>query len=606
MIHFSLLFWLALAIPGYAALCHFDREQLKSGLLGTLGLSYLATFGLLSPISILCYVPHLPVAIFGGACVVLVVAGIVEIIRQGWWREVWKLAAGAVGIELALLLLDLILGARVGAILAGDARLHAARIRQLLDQGFTNDDPYVAGGHFFSIYHTNLMYALYAACSWITRIDYLGVWHASLPFSKLLVASGCYYLAWCVFERRWAAWIAALFFISTQVSVTYLVYPNKIAPYWLMPIIIAFAIQACRSPCGWRSVIKLGLAAVVVGHIHGLYGVFVLVLLGPLLGGVALFKFIRRRPDRWWILACLAALTLSLPFPVISKITTQADKSANEQVSSSDKYDQKFVKTGMGLTMRDPRQSFAGVKGVRQALLVVGIIVALYTRRRSQAACLLAVVLSCAMLLFFPPVCTAFLALVKSKWILLRIEVIFRIAFVVLVPALIAYLVETKVRFWWIRGLISVVACLAAVFMVKPGAPLRAWREHLEIALKPASERRSTLIFYRGLRGVFQEQIPAGETVLTNDMMGPILVLLHDCHVVIPDRGSMGVPGRAQRRRDLAHLLGEEMNWTERRKLLQAYDIRYFVPTKSTEWPIGHIKAHWTWDQFLIVELAVD
>ena len=606
MIHFSLLFWLALAIPGYAALCHFDREQLKSGLLGTLGLSYLATFGLLSPISILCYLLHLPVAIFGGFCVVLVATGVVEIIRQGWWREVWKLAVGAVGVELVLLLFDLVLGARVGATFAGDARLHAARIRQLLDHGFTNDDPFVSGGHFFSIYHTNLVYALYAACSWITRIDYLGVWHASLPFSKLLITSGCYYLAWCVFERRWAAWIAALFFISTQVPVTYLVYPNKIAPYWLMPIIIAFGIQACRSPCGWRSVIKLGLAAVVIGHIHGLYGVFVLVLLGPLLGGVTLFKFIRRRSDRWWMLVCLAALSFSLPFPVISKITTQVDKSANEQVSSSNEYDQMFVKTGMGLTMRDPRQGFAGTKGVRKALLIVGVIVALYTRRRSQAACLLAVVLSCAVLLFFPPICTAFLALVKSKWILLRIGVIFRIAFVVLVPALIAYLAETKTRFWWIRGLISVVTCLAAVFMVEPGAPFKAWREHLEIALKPASERRAVLTFYRGLRGALQDHIPPGETVLTNDMMGPILVLLHDCYIVIPDRGSMGVPGRTQRRRDLARMLDNDVDWEERRQLLQDYGIRYFVPTEPAEWPIGHIKAYWTWDQLLIVELAVD
>ena len=31
----------------------------------------------------------------------------------------------------------------------------------------------------------------------------------SLVWGKLLLASGTYYLVWCVFERRWAAWAAA-------------------------------------------------------------------------------------------------------------------------------------------------------------------------------------------------------------------------------------------------------------------------------------------------------------------------------------------------------------------------------------------------------------
>ena len=43
----TLLYWLALAIPGFAVLCVLDAGELRSGALGTLGLSYLWTLGLL-------------------------------------------------------------------------------------------------------------------------------------------------------------------------------------------------------------------------------------------------------------------------------------------------------------------------------------------------------------------------------------------------------------------------------------------------------------------------------------------------------------------------------------------------------------------------------
>jgi hypothetical protein len=42
----ALLFWLGLLLPGYVVLRLTSREDLKSGLLGTIGLSYLAVFAL--------------------------------------------------------------------------------------------------------------------------------------------------------------------------------------------------------------------------------------------------------------------------------------------------------------------------------------------------------------------------------------------------------------------------------------------------------------------------------------------------------------------------------------------------------------------------------
>ena len=83
----SLFFWLALLLPGYVLVRYVWQDDLRSGLLGTIGLSYLAVFTLLSPVSILCYLLHTPVAVFSAAYAVAVLAGALEITRRGWWRD---------------------------------------------------------------------------------------------------------------------------------------------------------------------------------------------------------------------------------------------------------------------------------------------------------------------------------------------------------------------------------------------------------------------------------------------------------------------------------------------------------------------------------------
>lgn len=592
MIHLSLLFWLALAIPGYAVLCRFDRGQLKSGLLGVLGLSYLATLGLLSPISILCHLLRLPVAVFAGACVLLVVAGVIEISRRRWWRDAGMLLVGAVGVELLIVVLDLVLGARTGAFMDGDARVHLARIRQLLDHGFSNDDPFVAGGHFFSIYHTNLLHGLYAACAWVTRIDYLSVWYASLPFAKLLVASGCYYLAWCIFGRYWPAWVAALFFLIARAPTNFLIYPNKICPWWLMPILVGLAVHACRPGCGWKDVIKLGVGTLVVGQIHGLYGGFALMLVGPLTAGFAVAKFIRRRADRWPQLACALVLAVALPFPLISKATSaksSAGPEQAEQVTSAE--EDEFLELGGGLRMKDPSGGFGEGGGWRYYLLAGGAIAALCTRRRAEAARVLAVVLVAAAIFFVPPICSAGLAVVGQKWILSRLEFIFPISFAVLVPATIAFLIEGRTRFWWVRALLSVGACLAALAYAGQHGPF-TWPDYVKAAMRPASERYKRLNKLRVLEAFFRAHIPSGETVLAEPDVGMGLVMFCDCHILAPTHGSMGVPGLSKLRDDNKQMVAEDTSWEARRQLLKTYGIRYFVFIRRAEWWRAHVERY--------------
>ena len=121
MPYLTLLFWLALGVPGFAVLCHIDRAELKSGLLGVIGLSYLATLAILSPISILAYVFHWPLAVFSGACVLAILVGLVEILRHGWWRQASRVLVGALGFEILLVLADCIIGGRVVAVISSGA-----------------------------------------------------------------------------------------------------------------------------------------------------------------------------------------------------------------------------------------------------------------------------------------------------------------------------------------------------------------------------------------------------------------------------------------------------------------------------------------------------
>ena len=289
-------------------------------MLGTVALSSLGAFALLSPVSILCYLLRLPVAVFAVAALIAMVAAAVQIIRRGWWRDLGKLLAAGIGVELLILIIDMVMGGRVGAFIAGgDARLHVARIRFMLDHGMSNQDPFIAATCFFPVYHTNLLHALHAACSYVTRMDPLSAWFMNLVWAKLLIASGYYFLAWCVFERRCVAWIVALFAIGWLAPVTFALYPNQLAPNWLFPMMMGFAVQACRATCPWRVPLKLAIASLLLGQIHSLYAVFAGIALGPVLAGVFLVRMLRRHEHRRRSGACLLALFVAAPFVLISR-----------------------------------------------------------------------------------------------------------------------------------------------------------------------------------------------------------------------------------------------------------------------------------------------
>lgn len=595
-----LLFWFGLLLPGYVVLRLVSPDDLKSGLLGTIGLSYLAVFALLSPVSIAGYLFHLPVAVLSGACVLAVGAALVYITHRGWWRDISRLVITGLGVELLIVVTDLVMSARVGGFMRGDSKVHVARIRDLLEHGLNSLDPYVAGEHFFSYYHTNILHALHAACVQLTRVDIFDEWFISLVWAKLVVASGCYFMGWALFDRRWAAGLTMVFVLAQQAPVTFLVYPNKIAPLWLLPIMVGFAVEVFRSPLGWKTPLKLAAGSLVLGQVHALYAVFAGIALAPFLVVLFVIRLLRRKPDRWRLAACILALGVAAPFSLVGKAKMAKDYLPSPSRVTEDK---RFHHYENGWSVVKPRQM------IRYELLAVGILCAMVGARRKQAAILVTGAGAAAIILFVPPICTAAIKAAGLPHTVYRLHTLITLAFYGLIPGASAFLLEPVLRSRWLRvmGFIAIFL-LGAQFA--PSEKKYSWSFYYESALASRKVRHQWLTRLRDIRTFFQEHIPRGTTVLTDDKTAMWLVMTHDCHVVIPERTSTGVADIRQRKADLKTMLAPETPWEVRRGLLTKYDINLFLVggggPQAIEWTQGHVKEYWKGSGYLLLSLTTD
>ena len=588
MIYLSLLFWLLMALPGYAVVLRIDRDQQQSGLLGTICLSYLGTLALLSPVSIACYLLELPLAVFSGACVLLVVLAAIEVSRASAWRELGRLIGAAVGVELLVVIGDMVLSARTGSIMGADAITHLARIRLLIDHGMTNVDPYVAGDYFFPLYHTNILHALCAAASQLTGVPYLGVWFAALPWAKLLTAAGSYYLAWSVFRSRWAAWVAALFVVGMQGPVTFIIYPNKLAPFWLLATTAGLVIQACRTP-SWTSVAWIGAAALVVGQVHALYGGFALLLAGPVLGVVLVLTLLARRPGAWRLAACCLALTLSLPFAWASHVGRAGSPDPTQGRSDDvDWAEGRFHLTEQGWLFKVPFDGFGSGRGIRYWWVAGGCLCGLMGVRRRDVGALVGMLVVAALVFYVPPLCTAAIRVLGAKWVLLRLEIIFFLAFPTLVPGTAAFFCQRWNPPERLRSAAAVLAVVAALPFASHQWPYN-WDRYLTLAAMPQERRLGELSKLSEFRRFLQESLSPGETVLVEPHLGMVLVAVYDCRLVAPKRASVGVP-RCELRRDhtLTMLWGHDDQI--RQNLLESYAVRYLFARILPQWASDRVR----------------
>ena len=328
-----LVFWTLLLVPGFAVARRWLSDELEGGMLPGLAVSWVTSLVVLAPFIIICYLVHMPIWAASGVVAAFIAWGIVDCIRTRAYSGLGRLLFLSIGLELLLVGIELYLSAKHGSILAADARVHMARIRFLYEHGISNLDPFIATEYPYPIYHTNLHHALFAIGSRLTGMDPLGFWFGSLPAVKLMIASGMAYLAWAIFGGRWAAWVAAVMVVVARGPITFSVYPNQVAPWFLVPMffgIIARMLAGAWSPKPQRiamAMVKVGGIALVIGMVHPLYAGFVVVIGSPLLLGTALWRWLRGRVSgRAAFLAWLVVCICALPFPVFGKLMTVPKK----------------------------------------------------------------------------------------------------------------------------------------------------------------------------------------------------------------------------------------------------------------------------------------
>jgi hypothetical protein len=628
------LFWICSCLPGYALARRCWPSVHDAGLLAVLASSLFGTFLVLSPISIACYLIGAPLVAFSLAVFFSVLAGLAWFVKVRAYRELIACLRRENPIAWVVLAGLLWLQARVGAYFAGDATFHLGRIRVLLEHGFTNRDIYLADTFFQHIYHTNLLYPLYASASQLTGQSYLETWFYSQAGAKLLVASGHYVLGYAVTRRIWPAWVVALTVITANAGETYTTYPNTIAVGWLLPMQLAAAYGLFARDARLRNVVAVAAVSFVTAQVHALYAVYAGLAIAPGLLVVAATPLARGR--RRLVALGLVGTLAAVPFLIVSQFAfrpagggggggSDAAEDPADAASTAPPaqtpltpatprakvpYDvprwlpevdkgkpavpTPAVAVGGGhleksLELdRDKEQvALAPQKMGGTGFIALGLLGFLFAFMRDEerrgplaAAAVGAVALS--VLLFWPPVTTFVVAIVLQPFTVARLSTV--LSSLLLLGVAVGLGELARLVPWQLHHVRRRAVVEALVLVLAVGAATRLtghapmfFSELVQAALGPREARHATLDMLLARREMLRRVVPPGTTVLTTARFARSVVMLCDCYVIIADRGHTFVAFARERREHLLSLNGPNTLWEERKVLLNRYGLKLVV-----------------------------
>jgi hypothetical protein len=257
-------------------------------------------------------------------------------------------------------------------------------------------------------------------------------------------------MGWCVFGRTWPAWVVALLSIGQRAPVTFMLYPNKIAMYWLVAMMLGFAVQAVQARRGWPVALKLGAGSFVLGQIHGLYAIFAGLVTGPALCLLLLLRLVRDRRRSLAVLGCLAALWAGAPFVIASKVLTRTGVSQTP-VADDDSRPALGLKAYRFRRLDDGSVVVKGGMTWKLWLALGTTVVALVTRRRKEVLIIASAMAVVLVVFHIPPICTVFVRTLGEGWMLLRLSTVKYFAWAVLVLGTAAYMIESLFDRWQSR-----------------------------------------------------------------------------------------------------------------------------------------------------------
>ncbi len=624
------LFWATFFLPGFACLRGvlpgFRRVSRllaplpSGGLLHQIAYGYAFSFGLLSPVSLLCYAFSAPLWVFSAALCALSLLAVVGLVRarSRLQRRRSSVLLRAEPLALYALLAGLLwLQSRLGGWLDGDATFHLGRIRVLMEHGFSNRDIYLREYHFQHAYHSNLLFAVYASAAQLTGQSYLASWFYSEAWAKLLVASGHFVLGHTLTRRRSVGYALAAVMLTLNAGETYALYPNTLCVGYLLPLLLALGFSSLSLRESWlgRRVLLMALLSFVVAQLHALYVIYAGLTLGPALA----LAVLRRQSLRLHVLrvGVLCSFAAAAPFIGVSMFgfrDAEQVQSAPEDIEppkvqaappagvaappkpvaqeqpalvAGGGHLEKVLESLGNETYVFSASRMGGKSFVLAGFLALFASAALFRRRsRSVLAAastgaafslpLAAAGLSAAWLgalLFTQLGATWAVRALQAPFIAARLSTVLTSLLVLGGCACVMFLAGLVRRGrWLVEPMLYVVLCAGATQLL--GHAPKSFREHVEAAWKPEPERHVLLDRWLARRALLTRTIPAGSVVLTTPRQARYVVMLCDCYVLAADRGHTGISGIDKRRRDLTFMNSTEAPWEQRAQLIEYYGVR--------------------------------
>jgi hypothetical protein len=597
-------FWLLLALPGFALLWRCDRASLRGGVRSGVARSYLASFMLLTPISVLGHIWLWPLWTLSGAYLLALALGLFSLAHDPSWLRRPHVPSIAAGLSGLLLLADLLLGARAGTHVGGDAGYHIARVRMLLDLGLNSWDPLIEDLRLDSVYHTNLYHALIACSAQLLHTDPGTAWLAIWPFAKLLTAAASYQLAMVVFGRRWLAWLAATSTLFWYAEYSVLPFPNTLAPAALLPMGFAAAIEALREKPSYRPAVWLAASALALAQFHNLNAAFLAIVVAPCLFATCLLRLLTRRPGARQLLLATLAIGASLPWLLVpalpqlkavfgaassAPVATAAAASGNDEsvASMATNLVKKPYKAERLTPLADgqyvvlPNELLGSSN--RNVLGVCALLFAGLVGRRREIWWLGAFIATTCAWLLVPALCTLLLRVLGAAWAVVRIASVFPIALCTFIPAAawVGFDRFRRVRALRLGGELAAIA-LAVLYGVQAGQHQRPWTEREYLNAAANRQSRSSAIAIRERSAYFASSIPVGATVMAHTRWDYNLPMHHRAHLLALGRGRgwHGVANMEERRGEVDEFFALDTSGERRLEILRKYDIHYVYTSR--------------------------
>jgi hypothetical protein len=614
------LFWALLLLPGLAVARRWAPREVERGALSAVALGYAATLALLSPLSLLCYLLRLPAWAFSTAVALAIATGAVALARMKPWRG-WRWPrAPEVLLGALLLTVHLVLAARLGSWLDGDATYHVGRTRDLLDHGFSNRDFYTALTSWNYAYSLNLMHALCAASVQLTGQDQLLAWSDSLPWAQLVIAAAHYHLAHVLFGRSAAGWLAVAIVVVLRAPETYAFYPNLLAVGWLAPLLVAYGCAAHAPAMQTRTTAAtLALLAFVLGQVHAMYWGFCAVALVPLFGLRLAHALRADRSRARWFALCLLAVLAGAPFAAVTRYAGAAAQAtqlpaelavpfdlpparARTPRDSPPNTDTPALAAGGGHLEKQlehragglavPVERAGGLLFLALGALALALCVGLERTRRLPLLALCAAAVTLLAIPLLPPLAGFFIAHGLPGFGVARMVTLACSLLIAAIAGAVALLVERLPR-PQLALAAALVLCAIGSTQLLGHAP-RSYREHVNQALAPAAERHTLRQEQRDRQALLRAHVPRGELVLATLREARYATMLHDVRVLAADRGHARVPYLSLRQHHVELMTGRKTPWPLRAALVDHHRMRFTLYRDKHAKQFAWARAHGT------------